>query len=244
MDSAPALHSSLAPAPLMVPGLFCAAEVVLLSGTVRLGSDNRAMDLLVVMLPLLVSLYLLNRQQQQLRIQRLAALLQPLGLEKLMEQLSTGYLRALGESDPVRNEPIWNLLAESEQRFGAQLQRLAEKAFQLSPEKARFSVWPMWAGLAARWLPVATFDMRELLNIHARGVAEVLRNPQGLERRAQAFTMSAEMLLFQHSCHMYCRSQGVASARLLARHQASHAQALGAASPSTRRAYRALLKLG
>jgi hypothetical protein len=202
------------------------------------------MDLLVVMLPLLVSLYLLNRQQQQLRIHRLATLLQPLGLEKLMEQLSTGYLRALGESDPVRNEPIWNLLAESEQRFGDQLQRLTEKALQLSPEKARFSLWPMWAGLAARWLPVATFDMRELLNIHARGVAEVLHNPQGLERRAQAFMMSAEMLLFQHSCHMYCRSLGVASARLLVRHQTSHAQALGAASPSTQRAYRALLKIG
>ena len=202
------------------------------------------MELVVVFLPLLVSLHLLNRQQQHLRIQRLAAMLQPLGLEKLMEQLSTGYLRALGESDPVRSAPIWNLLGESEQRFGDQLQSLAEKALQLSPEKARFSLWPMWAGLAARWLPVATFDMRELLNIHARGVAEVLRNPQGLERRAQAFMMSAEMLLFQHSCHVYCRSMGVASARLLARHQTSHSQALGATSPSTQRAYRALLKTG
>jgi hypothetical protein len=201
------------------------------------------MEFLVVVLPMLVSLHLLNRQQQQLRIQRLAALLQPLGLEKLMEQLNTGYLRALGESDPVRSEPIWNLLTESEQRFVDQLQRLSDGAARLNAEQTRISRWPVWAALAARWLPANSFDLRELLRIHARGVADVLRNPQGLARRDQAFMLSADMLLFQHSCQMYCRSRTVASARLLARHQTSHAQALGAASPTTQGAYRALLQL-
>ncbi len=201
------------------------------------------MDLLVVVLPLLASLYLLNRQQQQLRIRRLAALLQPLGLEKLIEQLSTGYLRALGERDPVRSEPIWNLLSESEQRLSTQLQRLADQAAQLPAEAARISRWPVAAALAARWLPGNGFDLRELLKIHAHGFAETLRNPEGLDRRAQAYRLSAEMLLFQHSCHMYCRSLGVASARLLARHQTSHAQALDAVSPATRSAYRTLLAL-
>jgi hypothetical protein len=201
------------------------------------------MEFLVVVLPMLVSLHLLNRQQQQLRIQRLAALLQPLGLEKLMEQLNTGYLRALGESDPVRSEPIWNLLTESEQRFVDQLQRLSDGAARLNADQTRISRWPVWAALAARWLPANSFDLRELLRIHARGVADVLRNPQGLARRDQAFMLSADMLLFQHSCQMYCRSRTVASARLLARHQTSHAQALGAASPTTQGAYRALLQL-
>lgn len=201
------------------------------------------MEFIVVVLPMLVSLHLLNRQQQQLRIQRLAALLRPLGLEKLMEQLNTGYLRALGESDPVRSEPIWNLLAESEQRFGEQLQRLAEDATRLNADQTRISRWPVWAALAARWLPANSFDLRDLLRIHARGVAEVLRNPKGLARRDQAFMLSADMLLFQHSCQMYCRSRTVASARLLARHQTSHAQALAAASPTTRSAYRALLQM-
>jgi hypothetical protein len=202
------------------------------------------MEFLIVTLPLLVSLHLLNHQQQQLRIRRLAALLQPLALEKLMEQLSTGYLRALSETDPVRSAPIWNLLADAEQRFGSQVQRLAEQAARLSDDDARISRWPLWAALGARWLPAKTLDMRELLNIHARGVAEALLNTQCLERRAQAFRLSAEMLLLQHSCHMYCRSEGVASARLLARHQTSHAQALDAASPTTQRAYRALMQLG
>jgi len=202
------------------------------------------MEFIVVVLPMLVSLHLLNRQQQQLRIQRLASLLRPLGLERLMEQLNTGYLRALGENDPVRSVPIWNLLTESEQRFGDQLQRLAEDATRLNADHTRISRWPVWAALAARWLPANSFDLRELLSLHARGVAEVLRNPQGLTRREQAFMLSADMLLFQHSCQMYCRSRTVASARLLARHQTSHAQALGAASPTTRNAYRALLQMG
>ena len=201
------------------------------------------MEFIVVVLPMLVSLHLLNRQQQQLRIQRLAALLRPLGLEKLMEQLNTGYLRALGENDPVRSEPIWRLLAESEQRFGEQLQRLAEDAARLNADQTRISRWPVWAALAARWLPANSFDLRDLLRIHARGVAEVLRNPRGLSRRDQAFMLSADMLLFQHSCQMFCRSRAVASARLLARHQTSHAQALAAASPTTRNAYRALLQM-
>ncbi len=207
-------------------------------------SDNTRMEFLVVALPLLISLSLLNRQQQQLRIRRLAALLQPLGLEKLMEQLSTGYLRALGETDPVRSEPIWNLLAESEQRFAQQLQRLAEQAARLGADETRISRWPVGAALAARWLPANSFDLRALLKIHADGVASAVHNAQGLDRRAQAFMLSAEMLLFQHSCHMYCRSLGVASARLLARHQTSHLQALNASSHTTRQGYRALLAMG
>ena len=75
-------------------------------------------------------------------------------------------------------------------------------------------------------------------------MASAVHNAQGLDRRAQAFMLSAEMLLFQHSCHMYCRSLGVASARLLARHQTSHLQALNASSHMTRNGYRALLAMG
>jgi len=52
--------------------------------------------------------------------------------------------------------------------------------------------------------------------------------------------MSAELFLMQHSCHWFCRSRAVASARLQARHQTSHAQVLAAVSPATREAYRKL----
>ena len=52
--------------------------------------------------------------------------------------------------------------------------------------------------------------------------------------------MSAERFLMQHTCHWYCKSKTVASARMLARHQTSYEQLLDAVSPETRSAYAAL----
>jgi hypothetical protein len=52
--------------------------------------------------------------------------------------------------------------------------------------------------------------------------------------------MSAELFLLQHTCHWYCKSKTVASARMLARHQTSYDQLLAAVSPETRNAYRTL----
>ena len=51
----------------------------------------------------------------------------------------------------------------------------------------------------------------------------------------------AELLLMQHTCHWFCRSFVVASARLLAQHQTHYQQALAAVSPETRSAYQALV---
>jgi hypothetical protein len=60
-------------------------------------------------------------------------------------------------------------------------------------------------------------------------------NPQA--RRDRAFTFTAELLLIQHTCLWFCRSQTSASARLLARHGSSYAQVLGSVSPETRADY-------
>jgi hypothetical protein len=49
------------------------------------------------------------------------------------------------------------------------------------------------------------------------------------------------MLLLQHSCHWFCKSKSVASARVLVRHQTPYAQVLASVSPETRRAYLDLL---
>lgn len=43
-----------------------------------------------------------------------------------------------------------------------------------------------------------------------------------------------------HSCHWFCKSKVVASARLLARHQTSHDQVLRSVTAETRQAYCAL----
>jgi hypothetical protein len=199
------------------------------------------MDLVFLPALLLAALFFANRQQQHQRIIWLARLLQPFEIEKLMEQVSTGYLRALGESDAERSEPIWNNLLGAEQRLSTQLGRLAEQVAREDATQARISRWPVAAALAARWLSANTLDLRPLMALHAQGVAEAVANPEALSRRDQAFRLSAELFLFQHSCHWYCRSHAVASARLLARHQTSHDQVLQAVSERTRQGYRALV---
>lgn len=199
------------------------------------------MDLVFLPALLLAALFFANRQQQHQRIIWLARLLQPFEIEKLMEQVSTGYLRALGESDAERSEPIWNNLLGAEQRLSTQLGRLAEQVAREDATQARISRWPVASALAARWLSANTLDLRPLMALHAQGVAEAVANREALSRRDQAFRLSAELFLFQHSCHWYCRSHAVASARLLARHQTSHDQVLQAVSERTRQGYRALL---
>jgi hypothetical protein len=46
----------------------------------------------------------------------------------------------------------------------------------------------------------------------------------------------------QHSCHWFCRSKTIASARMLAQHQTRHEQALEAVSPETHQAYLAVIQ--
>jgi hypothetical protein len=49
--------------------------------------------------------------------------------------------------------------------------------------------------------------------------------------------LTAELLLFQHSCHWFCRSKVTANARMMARHKTPHAQLLSSVSAQTREAY-------
>ena len=58
------------------------------------------------------------------------------------------------------------------------------------------------------------------------------------DRKRQAYTLTAELYLLQHSCHWFCRSRAVASVRLVALHQTDYAQVLASVSPTTRAAYR------
>jgi hypothetical protein len=54
--------------------------------------------------------------------------------------------------------------------------------------------------------------------------------------------MMGEMFLMQHSCHWFCRSKTIASARMVAQHQTRYEQALDAVSPETRQAYLAVVQ--
>lgn len=188
----------------------------------------------------LVLTVLKNHEQRQ-RIALLGAHLQRFQLEKLIEGLTEGYLRAFGEADAQRRESVLGMLETTERLLSAQLDDLARALQGLDPVQARISRLPIALSWATRWLPSATFDLREMVRLHATGVAQAIANADGLSRRDQAFRVSAELLLFQHTCHWYCRSRGVASARLLARHRTSHEQVMAAVSPATRQAYLQLI---
>lgn len=201
------------------------------------------MDPLVLVALAATGAWLLNGQQQRRRIALLSQHLAPYQIERLLETLTQGYLRAMGEpGDERRAQVLANLVASEEQLCG-QFERFVAAFARVPAEQARVSRLPIGLPLLLQVLPGAGFDLRDLLAVHARGIARAVRNDDGLPPRERAFTMTAELLLMQHSCHWYCKSRAVASARMLARHQTPHAQLLASVSPTTRAEYLALTGL-
>ena len=200
------------------------------------------MDILPLALLLTAGIYFLNARQQRKRIALLGSHLSHYQIEKLMEALTDGYLRALGETTPERREQIWSLLSTTEAQLSEQFTRFANEFGKVSAQEARVSRLALPLPLAEVWLPQATFDMRKALAIHARGIASAATHDPQQSPRDRAFTMSAELFLMQHTCHWFCKSQAVASARVLARHKTPHAQLVASVSAQTRNAYTALIK--
>jgi hypothetical protein len=148
-------------------------------------------------------------------------------------------MRALGEADPERQQQVLQLQQESEQQLARQFQDLARAFAQLPAPQARTLKLAL-PGIE-KVLPQSTFDTRRVLQIHADGIDRTVRNDAGRSPREKAFTLMAEMFLMQHSCHWFCRSKTIASARMLAQHQTRYEQALDAVSPETREAYLAVI---
>lgn len=185
----------------------------------------------------------LRTRQQRRRLALLASFLRPYQIEQLMEQLMNGYLHAVGEPLSQRQEPLWERLAELERRLSDQFSRFAADIQRADADSMRVSRLRWLAPHVGQWLPLAGFDMRALLQVHARGIAACVGHPAqepAAARKQRAYTMSAELLLMQHSCHWYCRSHAMASARLMARHHTPLSQVLASVSPATRRAYAGL----
>lgn len=199
------------------------------------------MDLLLLALLLSTGGYAVNAQQQRRRIALLGAHLGNYQIEKLLETLTQGYLRALGEQDPERRSQIFALLESSESQLSDQFGRFAAEFARVDPQLARVSRLPVGLPFALQLFPAASFDMRQALAVHAQGIARVARNEAGRAPRDKAFMMTAELFLMQHTCHWFCKSRTVASARMVARHQTPHAQLVASVSPETRAAYTALV---
>ncbi|XAH24669.1 hypothetical protein AAFF27_05600 [Xylophilus sp. GW821-FHT01B05] len=199
------------------------------------------MDILILATLVVIAFGVLKAHDQRRRVVLLGSQLRQYQIEKLMENLTEGYLRGLGEQDADRRAQIWGLLAGTEEALNGQFQRFVVDFAKLDAADTRVSTLPFAVPFADKLFPSATFDLRQAFAIHARGMAEVAQNQQQRSPRDKAFTMSAELFLMQHSCHWFCRSRAVASARLLARHKTSYAQVLDAVSPGTRQAYSSLV---
>ena len=199
------------------------------------------MDFFLLVLISASGAYMLKSAEQRKRITLLGSHLSQYQIEKLMETLSDGYLRALGEKDAARRDQVWTLLASSETQLCGQFSRFVGEFAKVDEAATRVSKIPVAIPFANQLLPTTTFDVRKMFAVHAKGLTQAAQNADGRSPRDKAFTMSAELFLMQHTCHWFCKSKTVASARLMARHKTTYEQVLASVAPETRKAYLAVI---
>lgn len=199
------------------------------------------MEFLTLVALVAVGIFILKSRDQRQRVALLGSHLGNYQIEKLMQNLTEGYLRCLGEDDAQRRQQIWSLLDSTEEKLSVQFESFAASFARVDAAETRVSTLPIAIPYAARLIPSASFDVREAFAIHARGIAAVMKNQSQRSAKAKAYTMSAELFLMQHTCHWFCKSKMVASARMMARHQTSYEQLLESVSAETRKAYSALI---
>ena len=199
------------------------------------------MEIFVLSLMFAVVGYTLKSRAEGRRIALLGLHLGNYQIEKLMETLTDGSARALGENDAARRDSIWQLMNGAEDKLAAQFKQLADSMAKVDPAETGVNLWPWPLSEAAAWAPSASFDLRTALRIHAEGLARAARHDDAISPQSRAFTLSAELFLMQHTCHWFCKSKTIASARMLVRHKTPYEKVLQSVSPETRRAYCALV---
>lgn len=190
-----------------------------------------------------IAIYVLKNVEHRRRVRLLGAHLAPTQVEKLMGGLIEGYMRVLDEKDPERRKQVWAILDTNEKTLADQLQRLASTFGEENAQDTRVSTLPLALPYFDRLMPSHTFDMREALKMHAQAVRDACA-PDDLDleaRKRRAFTMTAELLLLQHTCHWFCKTRTVASMRLMARQKTSYEQVLQSVSSKTALAYKRLI---
>jgi len=202
------------------------------------------MDIFILSMMFAFAGYTLKSRAEAKRIALLGLHLGNYQIEKLMETLTQGYARALGEEDAARRASIWQLMNGTEDQLAAQFKQLADSMAKVDTLETGVNLWPWPLSEAAPWAPHARFDLRKALKIHAEGLARAASDHDVASAPARAFTLSAELFLMQHTCHWFCKSKTIASARMLVRHKTPYEMVLKSVSPETRRAYSALVGPG
>jgi hypothetical protein len=195
------------------------------------------MEIFVLVILIAIGAYTLKSRDEKRRIALLGSHLGKYQIEKLMESLTEGYMRALGEDDPDRREQIWSLLSTSEMKLCDQFSSFVAEFSRVNETDARVSKLAVSIPYADKLFPNATFDLRKALSIHARGITNAAKNSLNQTPKSKAFTMLAELFLMQHTCHWFCKSKAVASARILVRHKTSYELLVDSVAPDTRNAY-------
>ncbi|MDB5932048.1 MAG: hypothetical protein JWR60_3755 [Polaromonas sp.] len=199
------------------------------------------MDIFILAMLVALGAHLLRSKYQRERIALLGSHLGSYQIEKQMESLTQGYLRALGEADLPRRQQIFELLTGTEAALCDQLNRFSAEFSKVDEARTRVSRLPVAVPYVDKLLPALTFDMRKAVAIHAQGVNRAVENSAGRSARDRAFTVSAELFLLQHTCHWFCKSKTIASARMLMQQKTAYEQLIASVSPETRRAYQALI---
>lgn len=197
------------------------------------------MDLLILLMPIVGFLWVFKMREERRRVMLLASHIHQTTIERLMERITTGYNKALEATDATQRQSIWEDLNADEAQLGEQLMRLADSVAREPQDSTRV------CKIALPWIdklmPQTTFALADALRVHAQGLQAVAANTAGLSTKDRAFQFLAEMLLMQHTCHWFCRSRTIASARLAARHQTAYSQVVQSVSAPTRQAYGQLL---
>jgi hypothetical protein len=200
------------------------------------------MDLFILPLLFVLGVLLLNGREQRQRVYLLGSHLNRHQVEPLMQKLMRAYMRALGEADLARQTQIWQLQSATEQVLCDKLNAFVLEFSNVGAQETRGSCLAFALPYAVKLFPDATFDLRKVLSVHARGLTQAMAVDEGTPPKRRAFTVMAELLLMQHTCHWFCRSKTVASARLLAHHHTAYAQVVASVLPDTRSAYLALMR--
>ena len=195
------------------------------------------MDIALILFLVALGLHMLRLRYQRARIALLGEHLARLQLERHMETLTEGYTRAIREEAETRQLQVLDMFSQTEHAAAAQVQSLAESMQKEGPKATSMSTLAFCVPYAENFMSATTRDFRELLHIHAKGLRHVVDNNEGWDPKSRAYHLSAELYLFQHSCHWFCKSRIIADARLQKRHQATYQKVLESVSTVTRSAY-------
>ena len=131
---------------------------------------------ILILLALAVGVIVLKNREQQQRIALLGSVLSRFEIEKLMETLMDGYLRALGEERTERQAQVWSFLDAQEVKLRDQFQAFAAEFSKEDAALTRVSKLPVAVPFATTLFPAATFDLRQAFAIHAQAIGEAVDN--------------------------------------------------------------------